>query len=203
MLRLVEGVEWDEIIALRRSGAAARARAAERPRAGPEALAPAVAARTDRHAGGLGGGRYLLPQPHGPDGGGESGRRRRFLRPRLQRAASRAVLQGHGAAGRRSGPAGARPERLALERARARARPGDQRARPHHRLHHRQRHERARHRRREPALSAAGQGLRRELRAGPVRAADERRAAARHARSSSRFGAPTRSRSTDRRRSPP
>ena len=59
---------------LRRPGAAARARAAGRPRAGAGGARTAVAARTDRHAGGLGRGRHLLPQPHRADGGGESRR---------------------------------------------------------------------------------------------------------------------------------
>ena len=43
-------------------------------------------------------------------------------------------------------------------------------ARPDRRLHGRQRHEQPRHRGREPALPAAGEGLRRLLRPGPGRA---------------------------------
>ena len=61
-------------------------------------------------------------------------------------------------------------KRLEVERARAGARAGRQLARRDCRLHDRQRHELARHRGRESVVPAAGQGLRRQLRAGSVRA---------------------------------
>ena len=60
------------------------------------------------------------------------------------------------------------------------------------RLHHRQRHELARHRGREPALPAAGQGLRRQLRARPVRCSSPRRPCRPRPRCGWRSGAPAR-----------
>ena len=86
----------------------------------------------------------------------------------LRRRAARAVLQGH-AARRVRGPGEpvAHPPRRAVERAGAGAGAGDHRRGEHRRLHDRQRHELPRHRGREPALPAAGQDLRRLVRARP------------------------------------
>ena len=74
VLRLVEGVEWDEIMACDDPAPllARVLQSATRIRTG--GARPGVTARADRHAGSLGGRRHLLPQPHGPDGGGESRR---------------------------------------------------------------------------------------------------------------------------------
>ena len=72
-----------------------------------------------------------------------------------------------------------------VERARAGAGAGGDVERHDRRLHDRQRHELARHRGREPALPAAGQGLRRLLRARPGHLRHARAAAARRPRSGS------------------
>ena len=88
---------------------------------------------------------------------------------RVYDAARQTLLQGHTASRARSSTARADSEGLELERARAGARAGRQLARRNCRVHDRQRHELARHRGREPAVPAAGQGLRRQLRAGAVR----------------------------------
>ena len=104
------------------------------------------------------------------DGGGQAGGRRRLLRPRLRRGPSGALLQGHTASRARSSTARADSEGLEVERARAGARAGRQLARRDCRVHDRQRHELARYRGRESAVPAPGQGVRRQLRAGAVRA---------------------------------
>ena len=145
---------------------------------------PVAAAAADRVAGGLGGGRHLLPQPHGADGGVEVGGRRRLLRSRLRGARGRSCssrrrrsrVRGHGQPVRiRKDSRWNVPEpELALV---------CQRRRHDRRLHHRQRHELARHRGREPALPAAGEGLRRQLRARARRSACRRRRCRRRPRS--------------------
>ena len=105
------------------------------------------------------------PQPHGADGGVEVSRRRRLLRSGLRGARGRscssrrrrAASRGHGQPVRiRKDSTWNVPEpELALYVSAG----GDDR-----RLHDRQRHELPRHRGREPALPAAGEGLRRQLR---------------------------------------
>ena len=90
-----------------------------------------------------------------------------------------------------------------LERARARAHPRGHVLRAHRRLHHRQRHELARHRGREPAVSAAGQGLRRHRAAsGPAFCVTHRAARHRTRRLRCASGAPAPRPSRGRRRWP-
>ncbi len=119
----------------------------------------------DRRAGGLGGGRYLREEQGGSPGGVGTGGL--VLRPGLPRGAARAVLQGDAEPGRRAGPADPGPPRHEVVRPRTRAGAGPFARLAAGRVHRRQRRQRARHRGGEPALSAAGEGLRRLLRAGP------------------------------------
>ena len=137
-----------------------------RPGAFAGAARSGRSAGADRIAGGVGGRRHVLPQPHRAHGRVQVGRRRRFLRSRLRRRPSGAVLQGQPAPRPRIGRDRAHPPRRAMERARAGADPGGHVERRDRRVHHRQRHELARHRGRKPVVPAAGQGVRRQLRIG-------------------------------------
>ena len=114
-------------------------------------------------------------------------------RPELFFKATPHRVRGHGA-GRPDSP------RREMERARARACARRDAERDDRRLHDRQRHELARHRRREPALPAPGQGVRRQLRAGTGRAGDRRTRCRRRPRFVLRFGAAARTCSLARRR---
>ena len=90
---------------------------------------PTDAARPNRCAGSVGGGRHLPAQPHRAHGGIRGCRRRQLLRPGLPRRTAGTFLQ----SARRiawSAPASSRhPARCQVERARAGTDPGDQFAR--------------------------------------------------------------------------
>ena len=112
-------------------------------------------------SGSVGGGRHVSTQPHRADGGVEespaaAASTTACTRPSVRSCFSR---RRRGAfAGRRDDSRAARRE---VERARARARAMRQLRGRDRRLHDRQRHELARHRRRESALPAAGEDVRR------------------------------------------
>ncbi|CAA9408584.1 MAG: Fumarylacetoacetate hydrolase family protein, partial [uncultured Phycisphaerae bacterium] len=163
----------------RPAGGAGRRGADERARARRVGRPPARRAAAGGVAGGLGRGRHVPAQQGRADGGVQGRGRRRLLRQGLRRRPAGAVLQVDAEQGGRPRAVRAGQKGLALERPRARAGAAGQRARRDRRVHDRQRHELARHRGREPALPAAGQGVRRRLRARPMPADRPRPAAPR------------------------
>ena len=165
------GLTVDEL--LQDPGAVCATVDARRHGAGGRRCDAAGTAGADRLAGSLGGRRHLQPQPRRADGGVEAGGGGDFYDQVYTRRAAGAVLQGDAAARRRARAAGPHPRRLAAGTCPSRSWRWSSSPRVQdRRLHDRQRHELPRHRGREPALPAAGQGLRRQCCAlGPCVAA--------------------------------